>query len=777
MSPAAISRRTLAAVVLLAAALPARALNFDVPLWGENSATATLNTSLAAAAQFRMQGRDQDLVGKTKNNPALCPVAPNGDGTSCQGHLDTPNPVHSLINSFIGEGPYANSVAIKAPGQFSNNFDDGNLNFDKYDVTQAPLKISSDLTLNYEDYTLFVRMLGYYDRVNLHQKDCSPNIQTDHTTAPNGSDGLRRGIGEAACRPRSAVADKELGKRLKLLDANLAGKFSLGEREIAWKVGKQNINWGESTLLVVGSLNTFSPPNVNALFRPAFLELSEVLQPIGAVYASGNIFGNLNGEVFYQYDWEPAEIPPPGSFMSFVDIGSENARDYLLVDGFGKVAEDPQRLGLPDQIMLSAVTTTSGSVHLYPEKRAQKGGQYGISMKYYAESINNGSEFGFYYANYHSRLPFASFYAGQKSCLQIAPTGNALTDTTNATSSSQCPGADAALVVESALGAPVRDQTLGANGNAFPLDTIATRLEYPEDIHLFGLSFTTTIGDYSLQGEVAYRPKQPLQIDDTDLAFAALQNIFPRGNGLGDSTDKYDFGIPAVGVVAQLPGARYGIPDFVSRYRGRNVFDNPYQPGEYIRGYEYFRVAQYDLGFTRVLGSTDNPIGADQVLLLGEFGATQIFGLPPLDQLQIEGPGTDTHASAGADGSGADGSRQSNSGVIGPSGIRFNPTQQREGFVTSTAWGYRLINILRYENVFPGIGVEETIVWMHDVNGVSPGPGENFVKGRKTAIANTVVRLTTELNVAFAYYWFFGGGTHNLLADRDFAQIGLRYQF
>src|SRR3546814_2875996 len=54
------------------------------------------------------------------------------------------------------------------------------------------------------------------------------------------------------------------------------------------------------------------------------------------------------------------------------------------------------------------------------------------------------------------------------------------------------------------------------------LDNPRIVFEYPENIHLFGLSFNTSIGDYSLQGEVAYRPNLPLQISIADLGFAAL---------------------------------------------------------------------------------------------------------------------------------------------------------------------------------------------------------------------------------------------------------------
>src|SRR5205085_2623314 len=51
------------------------------------------------------------------------------------------------------------------------------------------------------------------------------------------------------------------------------------------------------------------------------------------------------------------------------------------------------------------------------EKDADKGGQYGLAMRYYAENLNNGTELGFYAANYHSRLPYFSTRAGQYGCL------------------------------------------------------------------------------------------------------------------------------------------------------------------------------------------------------------------------------------------------------------------------------------------------------------------------------------------------------------------------
>jgi len=776
------------------APLTAQATSFDFGLGGE-SLNGVINTNISVGAQWRVENRANDLVAKNKVNPNFCPVAANGAGTSCQGHLDYANAGHQALglNSAIGEGSAANQVAVDAPGQFSNNHDDGNVNYDRGDLTQAVGKLAMDITAHYRGFDLFVRAYGFYDAENHDRRDFSPNTQTVNSTSGPGQ--IRRGIGEPTTRVRNGSTERQIGIGARLLDAYISTVVPLGEeRDLTLKLGNQNINWGESTLLVVGSLNSFSTPNVNALYRPAFLELSEVLEPTPAFMVSTTIVPDVSIEAFYQYNWRPALIPPAGSYLSTVDVGSDNQRDYVFVD-FGKAAEDPDRLGLADQLMLSAITDTSGTVELLPENEAKSSGQFGVTLKYYAEWLNSGTELALYAGRYHSRLPYLSFYEGEYGCLsgpdalQPAAMGSDKTVQDTLGVMQACPGLDSTLFITNALpGAiapPVRDQRIGTNGSAFVLDTAKARLEYPENIDLYGFSFNTAFGDISLQGEIAYRPNQPLQVDDTDLAFAALQNIFPRGNGTGAQGDSYDFGFagdipglpPAlggVGTIAQLPGARYGIPDFVSAYRGQDPL--AYLPGQYIRGWEEFRTANYNLGITNVIGP-NNWLAADQILLIGELGASQIFDLPSTDRLQIEGPGTFTHASAGTDGTGADGSSQSNSAVIGPSGIRFNPTQQKDGFVTDFSWGYRVVSILRYENVVPGVGVEPTIVWSHDVSGVSPGPGENFVEGRKIVIVSTTIRFSQAWNAAIGYTSFFGGGSHNLLRDRDFAQVGLRYLF
>jgi len=250
-------------------------------------------------------------------------------------------------------------------------------------------------------------------------------------------------------------------------------------------------------------------------------------------------------------------------------------------------------------------------------------------------------------------------------------------------------------------------------------------------------------------------------------------------------------------VVGHNTGSSRAFPSFITPYRGGAIGENPgsdftkpydhNNPG-YIRGYEELGVFQFNFGATQVLGATDNWIGADQILGVLEVGATWVPELPPLDVLQFEAPGTLTHASAGADGSGSfytDATRAQACSTnptcsYGPDGLRFNPHQaDLDLYPDRFSWGYRLISIIRYESVYPGISLGPQIIWQHDMNGTAPQPLDtNFVEGRKSAAINFEIRYKSSLSINPGYTWFTGGkGASNTYRDRDFAQLYVRYQF
>ncbi|AXQ30638.1 DUF1302 family protein [Solimonas sp. K1W22B-7] len=837
-----------AALLLPLFSPPAAALSFDLDEAGEWNAV--LNTTVTAGAAWRMQNRASDLVGKSNLDPNVC--GRTADGRTlyqvCQGLFRT--------QTF----PAAHLAA--APGQFTVNADDGNLNYDRYDVVQAPLKITQDFTLTHGDFGLFLKGLYFYDFVNNDFTERHPNRITPanmldvgvvstpgHEVLPlpvglsilpltqrsdsvpcpaarnpgGGPCGLVYGPGGVVREKRSdGETLRQIGTDLQLLDAYVYGKLPLwGDKEVSLKLGRQSLNWGESTLLVFGSINQVNPVNANNFYRTGFL-VEEVFQPVGLLSASMELFDGATLEMFYQYEWLPLEAPAPGSYFSFLDVGTNNAIDWVNLS-FGSAAEDPESVGRLLDSPLSGITNTSLTAERLRDKEPDGGGQYGAALKYYSEEFNAGTEFGFYFMNYHARNPYVSVISVDQSC------GKNVTNTVGFILA--CPDIPLLHTVFQP------NDPNGTNDSAVPFDSLKVQLEYPENIKLFGVSFNTTLGDFSLQGEVAYRPDEPLQVDLEDLVFAgfgptlsnchvspgcagsgsltgaALGVLGPQFAGLIDQLVNVlgvDFlgGIGAnpdgtVGwypgsdyvdangnpgaysdtfdlIIGHLPGAGRAFPSFIIPYRGGVVGSNP--GNSYIRGWETFDTYQFNLGATHVAGATDNPFGADQVITLLELGATWVPGMPDLDRLQLEAPGTYTHASAGADGSGANGSRQACSTNVacsyGPDGLRFNPHQQDlGGLPDKLSWGYVIISQVKYESVAPGISLMPQLTWKHDVNGTAPGLATNFVAGRKSGDLGLEIRYKSSLAFNLGYTWFTGGGPYNLYRDRDTARAYVRLQF
>lgn len=168
--------------------------------------------------------------------------------------------------------------------------------------------------------------------------------------------------------------------------------------------------------------------------------------------------------------------------------------------------------------------------------------------------------------------------------------------------------------------------------------------------------------------------------------------------------------------------------------------------------------------------SSSNWIGADQIIFVLEVGATGIFDLPDLSQLQIEGAGAqNTHFGPGADGSGEDGPR--NTG-------RINPTQANPDiFADDFATGYRFVFRPTYNNLVFGKTIIPSLIFYHDVYGTSASPIQNFVEGRKRIIPGIEARFTPNLAGSVNYIIYTGAGDRNLRSDRDYVEAFLTYEF
>lgn len=693
----------------------AQAVTFDLM-----GAEFVFDNQFLVGGTWRMESRDDRMVGKLNVDPGLCP-------DDCF--------------SFSGD-PGPNQDLVEAPGAFLGaNMDDGNLNYDRHDLVAAQARLKSEFEVFFGDTAIKVSGLGFYDHENVDFQETHPDtaFQPRHTT-----------------RPRNI--ESQIGHNVDLLEAHITHPFELFGRRFQLRVGEQRVRWGESTFVAQNSLDQLNPPDENRLHFPGS-EIASVFEPTGLAVLSTNITGDVSVDLVYQYNWEPVAPAAAGGFFSVNDIagGGDN-----LVVSLGQFSEDPNQIGGFKNSNAQLITSTATNVPVEQHSRKpENGGQYGINVDWYAPNVNGGTEFGFYYLNYHSRLPYLGVGAADRSCIRDRvdlPDGSdvpgplqPIVDTIETLFPNQNLSGDGLTALIACQGFN-GDLSGGTGREPLPIDTLQAYLEYPEDIDLYGISFNTQVGKWSLAGEFAYRPNLPVQVSFPDVIFAGLQPALPDE----------DINL----VIGEVPSARSAVPDFLeTRYRGNQV-----QAGDDIPGYERQRVGQIDFTGIRIFGSS-NPIGADQIILLTEVGGTYMFNRPGLDELQFEGGGPNcTHGSPGADGTGQSDGR--------PDPKSFNPTQGQGCYADEFSWGYRILSTFQYNNVLLGWDFEPILAFFHDVDGVSPYPMQNFVEDRKEFIVGSDIVFSPKIKGGIQYRGYFGSGERrNILKDRDHLSAYVRYDF
>ncbi|MBV8306055.1 MAG: DUF1302 family protein, partial [Gammaproteobacteria bacterium] len=98
-------------------------------------------------------------------------------------------------------------------------------------------------------------------------------------------------------------------------------------------------------------------------------------------------------------------------------------------------------------------------------------------------------------------------------------------------------------------------------------------------------------------------------------------------------------------------------------------------------------------------------------------------------------------------------------------------------FPTRLSWGYVLAGRLEYNNLIAAWNVLPHLTWAHDVHGISPGPGGNFLQGRHALTLGLEGNLRAKWDLDVSYTQYGGAGQYNLLRDRDFVAASIKYSF
>ncbi|WP_278398692.1 DUF1302 domain-containing protein [Stutzerimonas kunmingensis] len=442
---------------------------------------------------------------------------------------------------------------------FTQTGDDGRLNFKKGETFSKIFKGVHDLELRYRDSGAFVRGKYWYDF----------ELKDESRLFKDISDSNRK---EAA---QSSGAQ--------ILDAFVYHNYSVGDLPGTVRLGKQVVSWGESTF-IGNSINSINPLDAAAFRRPG-AEIKEGLIPVNMFYVSQSLSDRLSMEAFYQLEWDQTILDNCGTFFSGADVAADGCdTNYHVGPAALAGALNSPLGGIATQ---AGVSYTSEGVMIPRggDRDARDSGQFGLALRWLGDS----TEYGAYFMNYHSRTPVlstntggAAAFAGSASAAAAASEGVYL-------QAAQQIAADFGVPLATALGiarGTASVQELAGNaatalGGAVLLGNGQYFMEYPEDIRLYGLSFSTTLPTGTAwSGEISYRPNAPIQINTTDVT---------------------------------------------------TNLTNPGRAGMENRGYNRKEITQLQTTFTHFF---DQVLGAGRVTVVGEIGYAHVGGLESTNEVR-----------------------------------------------------------------------------------------------------------------------------------------------
>lgn len=737
----------LTAAVAFGVAIPALAVDFDL----SDEVSGSIITSLSTGFQMRLADRDPRNVG-------------------------------------IYNGGAAHAAAA----------DDGNLNFDKYDVFSQISTVTSELSLRWRDFYLYARGTAFYD-----------SIADANNLADNGP-AERPYRGEY-----NPKAQENARYGAQMLDYLVGYNYSIGDRYGTVKIGNQVLNWGEG-LFTIGGISVINPIDV-AKIRVPGAELRDALIPVPMISNSIDLFSGVSIEAFYQWGFEPFKLEACGSYFSFTDVLCDGAMGVSVLSDYGDSraynagwGQNPADYDLAAD--LGGPRVVSVNMKMVDDK-PESVNDWGVALRALVPEMNN-TEFQFYYMRYTSRLPslkavvphdapgtgqlsgtqlvtaLPDLVGGVVSGLGVPALGDlasSLTGLLNSPVAATVTDVVAALV--DPLAQPVVDALLtdGSGGayGTFPRSAVLENLEntvihkyYPGGIDMIGFAFNT-LEEWSgvaINFEVSWKHNVPVFVSETEFVVNTYNNA--GGVPVDPVTDAP---ITALGVPATNPG--------IAPYVNVPGTPNPDLSGPgpntvYLDEKKDMWVAS--LRFTKLFAATDTLteiLGASGVTALVEFGALYF----DLDREQ-------QYASAGQYGYSGFGtsplSLANGLTVVPPLMATELPPYGPDGFYfpgtgkQPTRWsgGVQGLIFWDYPNILSGVTLTPAVGFSSGLFGTTPLPHPGFTKSVHSVNFQVKADYLNNTSVIVNYYKSWGGGggaggTRNPYIDRDFVGVTLNYQF
>lgn len=244
------------------------------------------------------------------------------------------------------------------------NADDGNRNFDQWDMVNNKFGTVADVEINYKNFGALIRPKAFYDFVYMGD-NAENNLATFNGDPGTSSD-------EFTDETRDAH-----GSGAEILDIYAYSMFDLGGRNLEVRVGRHALNWGES-LWMTGGIGAAQNPIDGAAALAPGTQAEEVFLPTEAASLQFNLTDTVALSAYYQWRWRETKLPETGFFLSTTDMMDEAGKFLLIAPGLG---------------------LSRGA-----DIDAKDDGQYGASLTYVADWLLD-TEFGFYYLKYHEKTP------------------------------------------------------------------------------------------------------------------------------------------------------------------------------------------------------------------------------------------------------------------------------------------------------------------------------------------------------------------------------------
>ena len=563
-------------------------------------------------------------------------------------------------------GSISGSRVGKSGGLTSQNSGGPDLNFDQGSTYTNVLKGFIDLDLHRKQFGFFARAKAWHD------------FELDRGSRAYGNypNAFSQGV---------PLSDAEFARESQFNGAMITaaygyGRFDFGaERALDARVGRQFLSWGVART-IGGGIDVINPRDNAAAQRPGAMP-QETRIPIGMAYANFAAGKQWGVDAFVPWETRHDVLAGCGTYFNVATYAPTGCNMATVTLPAAGVLANPATRTEP------ALLASGRYVHRAPDVEASDGGEYGVSFRYGLTSL--GTELRAYGMNYHSRM-----FMLRAINPNVGGTFGVLNPITGNFSRLTDPnGAKYALI-------------------------------YPEDIHLFGLSFDTRAGQATrLFGEVAYRPNQPLS---TNLADVADSLVARNPNSLLNR--------PASGkaLLSLAPGA---------------TFD----------AYDRYKVTTATLGAGQGLPGA---LGASRYIVGLELGISYISGLPD--------PGTIRYGRSDAYGTAQ---------VPGFACTDSYPgkTCALDGFVTSTSWGYRARAAATYNVGLIGAEVTPSIFVAHDVKGYSYDG--TFLEDRM--LYGPALRIDWGKTYFAEVVWtrYSNKPRYSMLIDRDNVQLATGVQF